>query len=1282
MADTNYYYDFNFPMPIVKLIMSLLNQKKETPTQQADSSTREWFSQTRTSRDTTTEVVTTAFQLPLSVSEVTLEILRMPCSVEVWYQDRSNNWRPVLDTRRNPISTVVSRSDANVKSWYKFNTRCYPIVAKQVQFRMTRTPDPELFGVPYPVGLRNCLIRRNVYDRSQGGGFEDQVDVMGNVVSRYVKDWDSIKAIDDNYTTFWKSEPQPDPAAVVSLFLDVRSLTGAPQVIDKVYLDPIYSGQHLNLYYSSDDTVGTRVLSPITIPASKQLDVDWRVNSGLEDIATGDNDSYYRWPMKVGPQNSQDAWIGVEWRPSFASAGTNLAQNPILFSVNDPTLSAANGSPYQPSVYYDPASKKFFLEFFNGTSVRTYSSLEIVADWAARDEIRIIAGWTYATKKVYIKVVNQLGTVLTDWEQDAEDLPTEVSFSGTAKIANMRGIITNLIIKLDTVTSAMTSFLANPTYYCDPDPVIRDESGRVPSTTLDNAIYSAPFYSREHGSGGAHESHFEDKEWTPVWRDYTASKGFLILPQPISMKYLKLEFTNLTEEAYPIYESGIETRYKVFPVSVTQQSSMGPKLYTGEGGFLGMGTFISVNGVRSVNWFNPASVMQATGAVIGPQTPPVIINTGIPYVTSTLPNQGAELVESSRRIEAASSYVYARDTLQPYVLATDQYTTTIKAEGLQAIQPYVDVPWEDIEAANPGAVTKVRSTGTVAIRGTDWWIYPGQQLKIPASVMTKITDTETVTERKLTLETRNRFNTVSVHRYTYKTLRRDSAMAYFAGVREVQPYTSSYINEEDRPSFDFPIYDPLQWSFGPSIVRATAPTDAANATDGQENPIGPIGIGLATAGTAFKALRTQSEFSKLTLDYRDSGLLRSNSLWATATVTGEGSDQLSANIDVSPSEIPAGTWSDVTSTWLDDDTKWGSPYGVVSANINNERQYKGNRVLSFSRDADASGTAEAGINLNQHVNFVPQGLVRMGMVFFKPYASTNTVRLRLARASDNTVIHTETITPKIGRWVDHTTQFVEIPPTLERGTFDEDYLTSWTPDGSALWTQDDTVGRTGTGSAKIVTDGTGATLTTEKMRVYLGNDITGTAWVKWSGLTSQGTGRLFDVKAIYYAANGDVAEIHDLDGGVVSSGASTDSNGWVPIGGTINIPESTVATDVAFQITVSDAVGADTTVWFDDAIADVPGAVTQTYNLSLTVVGGSRDTLYVSDLYCQIAPIRYFVQLGGEGSTLHEVTDLRHTKNKTIVTASPPVNEIGLYTTILSPKGWAFGCKATPLYLR
>lgn len=1427
--DSSFYYDFNYSLPLVQLILKMLG-KGDDPTQSqlTGDSNREWFGQSRVGTDSRTECVTVNFRLPLSVSEINTEIVRMPCTVEVWYQDRSNNWRPVLTEQRTPMKVRVDRGDT--KSWYKWGTRCYPIVAKKVQLRLTRYADGVLDNIPYPMGVRNTLIRRNVYDRAQGGFFEDELDIMGNTVSKYVRDWDASKAADDNYTTFWKSAPQPDPAAVVSLFLDVRAEDGTAQVIDKVYIDPVYAGQHLNLYYSSDATVGTRTLSPITLPPPVPLNKDrptvfnteWRFDRGLTDTSTDPAESLYSWPLNVGGHVDQDAWIGVCWKPDFASTNDpNLAHNPTLFAAATPDSDTA-----KPVLIYDPTLRAFVLTLFHKNksgdvvAVGNYVSSSISQEWAAGDAIKIVAGWRYGTQnKVWITVVDSRGRVIASLDNVADALPSVVSFGGTARVSNFRGTITALVVKLESHLVSSAGFLANPAVYCEPDPVLPDNTGKYPATTLDNAIYSAPFLTREHGSGGSDQSHFEDKEWTPIWRDYTAAKGMLFLPQAIAMKYLKLEFTNLTEQPYPIYESGIDVTYKVFPVSITQTSSIGPRLYTGTGGFLGMGTFISMNGVRSVNWLDPTSVMQAIGAVAGQQIPPVVINTGSPYLTSTLPNMGMTAIQQSRSVEAASSYVYARDIIQPYVLAQNQYNTIIKAEGLQAIQPFVDIPWEEIEAANPDTVTKVKSTGTVPMRGSDWWIYPGQQLKVPASVMRKITDTQTVTERKLTLESRSRFNTTCVHRYDFKTVRRDSAIAYFAGLREVQPYTSTFIAGEDSPSYDFPSYTGQHWTLD-NITRY-------QNDSGDNGPITakyPAVYGVATS----KDLVSQSEFSKVTLSFQDSGLARSNSMWVDINQTTETVDdtQLSPYFGVIPSSIPKGNWADALANWSDGDAAWGSSYGLVSINVDNNRKYLGKRVVHFTR---AAGAGQAGISLDQWLNFSPGAKFRIGATFYRPKATGNNIILRLKR-NDGTIVLEETLgTPRIiatsnidinapgsvingttliintlvylnaqddpgqdglyrfrsatlplqpvavstgdsgdstpsaiantsidinspgasigvtspavgdliylsaqtrpaenglyrfkgattplvevnanasgtvdpgifksvgyapsGRWTNSVTAFAEIPETLSNSSFDNT-LFGWIPDGGT-WTAVSDKGYTGLKSAKLTTNGTESTLATEPVECLLNTTVSASAWVNWSGLTT--TADTIFLRAVFYNTAGDVVSIPGLDvqgATQVPQNASTGSL-WNPVTTSVKVPDGLGITQVAFELVVPASVGSGGSVWVDDFATDIPGTPRQQYTAELTIEGNEEEELYVSDLYTETTPIRYFVQTGNvtteNGETVKtwndpiEVTDLRHTKNQAIVTTTDPANSIQVQTVITTDRAYAFGCKITPNYLK
>lgn len=999
---TGLFFEFHFPLSIVDLISRLLNFKNfdpKNPATPVDTATREWFSQPRLSSDPTTEVVTINFKLPLSVSEFSTEIARTSCRVEIWYKDRSNNWMQMRDRQRVPLALNISSSTS--ASWYKYTSTVYPIVAKAVQVRLRRNEDPDMLSQPYSVGLRNTLIKRNVYERNQGVQYlEEEQDVLGNVISKYIKDWDAAKAIDNNAATYWKSAPQPDPDAVVSLYLDVRSSSGEAQAIDQLYIDPVHSGQHMNLYYSSDDTVTGRKLSPIQLMPDLEENTDWRAGRGRWDISnTTGLPSRYAFTGHWGVQSQQDAWIGMEWSPDFDPLdGPSL--EPVLFRV---TPASSTQLAWSPELIYDPGSGIFELTFRNGVDTPITFSAPMVKAFDRDEPVRIVAGWAYNPNRVMVRAVNRAGEVIAQTEASGAIVPALVSFDGTVEMSRFRGNVTATVVKIEDWTAGANAFFSNPTTYVSPDPVLPDAQGNIPASSLDNAIYAADWTQQQHGVGGTDHTEFTSKEWTPVWRNYVAHKGTLFLPQMISAKYLKLEFTNLTEEPYPIYESGIDVSYKVFPVSVQQTASMGPKLITGRevGGLLGVA---NLNGVKSVNWFNPFSVLGAAATVLGPNYDPVRIDTGPGYVTKTLPHQTDSPITKSYRAELSSKRVYRREVIDPYVLAQDEYYTTIKGEGLMALQPYTNIPWEEIYAANPGSISTTRQTGALAVRGTDWWLFPGQTLKIPAQVMERLTSTSTVTERKATLESRVRFTTTAVHRYEMRTLRRDVAIAYFAGVREVIPMVSAYVFGQDRDQFDFPFYTDEQW------VQTNTRTAANGAITWNNN--GPN-------GRMFFQLRTYSNFAKLHAEFRDSGLLRGEALWAS-----EDSDSLSPYAKLIPESIAAGMWEDAFVDWNDTSVPWGSTRGVVAVNLDGDRRYQGRRVLRFSR---VPGAGEAGIKLQQKTHYVPGALVRLGAVFYKPFSNDNEIVLRLVRRSDNLVVYEAPVEAAPGRWVDFTTDFVEVP---------------------------------------------------------------------------------------------------------------------------------------------------------------------------------------------------------------------------------------------------------------
>ena len=964
---------------------------------------------------TVTEALTINYRQPVSISEISFDILRNSCYTELWFLDRNNNWRQVMDEESNPISLTLS--PASTVSWYRYHTNTYPIVAKSLQFRITRIPDALIGDTPYCVGIKNTLVRRNVYNRSSAlQGMEDEQDALGNTISKIIKDWDASKAIDDNPITFWRSFPQPDSNAVVSLYVDVRSSNGSAQLIDKVYIDPVYTGQTLNLYYSNDETVVSRKLNPVSLlPDTTQANYTWDNGKGLRDnVSAGSSSpvSSYKFPFNVGVMSSEDCWIGIQWIPSFDSSN-RPSSDPILFQVVPENPSSS----YWPTVYYDVSANAIKLKFQNNTTTKTPYTAALQA-FQARTPLNIVVGWTYSTNttgglpEIKISCYDEKGALLGSSTTSDANLPTLIALDGTVGFSQWRGTFGAHVLKQQSyfgqgiteveipgssfefstsltppgtgsgsapvyttaqaltgsysvkltgsttqqyaymaeangttrfsfpatpgakyyleanvygegtngqvlgggdaiyvglslfdssgaflanvsppvgstgratastalngkwtnlsgyvtipagavtaspfvlITSAvddgnayyfddvvcglaetnypgMTDFVTNPNTYCNPDPILVSPKGIAQSSSLDDALLAVDWTTQQFASGGAHTSKYSDKEWTPIWANYITERGFLNLPQTTNMKYLKLEFTQLTAEPYPIYDQGVRVSYQVYPISITVTSQ--PARLS----FLGSATSI-FGGIGSVNWLNPSSVSRAINSVFGRTTQTVQTQIGPGYTTDTLPASIVNAAQTEVRTESSSPWIYRRTPVSPVALVQNFFSTIFgqnrnqDSSSIPVLQQKLITEQTAINPPSPA------TPATLPIQGQDWYVFPGQTLRMPANIVEGLTNSRVWLRRDNNKGTRTRFTTSAVHQYETKTVTLDAAIAYFAGVREVQPYVLRYIDYEDPAQFSFDHYSTLSgWSMIGTKQLDSGPVTAASNPYEIQNP--------------------------------------------------------------------------------------------------------------------------------------------------------------------------------------------------------------------------------------------------------------------------------------------------------------------------------------------------------------------------------------------------------------------------------------------------------------
>jgi len=1353
------YLNYHWPLTLVNLLNDLISNQQYAPNvpQLADLPVaRVWFSQPRPSSDPTQEILTINFKLPLSIGEFSIEIMRVACTFNVWYKDRNNNWIQMRDENYQPMTITLAPSQE--VSWYKYHVYTYPIVARAVQFRISRNLDLTLGNRPFNIGLRNGLIRRNIYARNDGTqAMEPEQDALGNVITKYIQDWDAPDAIDDKPTTFWKCSPQPGPDAVVSLYLDFRNPDGTPQLIDTLYLDPVYTNQNLNVYYSTDDTVGTRKLSPISLPPDLDENTQWTAGIGLIDISDPGQTSVYVVPMAVGPQISQPAWIGVVWTPNFDPVTNAPPVNPTLFGVApgisavqmislngtatggsfalsldginytgpltdtatgddiqaalesllgignimvtgnaggpwaasfygalgqqpvpllqytdsltgipQPTIKVvttvtgvfppnAGGDQYWPVLSFDCGALEVVLEFTNGETPILFSA-SLYPPPAPYIPLRIVAGWVYSSPvpQVFLSVVLPDGTSLVNTTLPAPNLPTKITFDGEVGYKDFQGVMTALVVKLDSYTNSYQAFQANPSVYVNPDPVQPDpHTGRVPSTTLDDAILAVDWTLQDMPCGGGHASFYESKIWTPIFANYVTQKGKYFFPHPVMVSYLQLEFTNLTEEPYPVYDSGINVMYQVFPISVTQTQTAPPI----SAGILAVAGQILGGGIGSA----------AVNSIFNSTVSPITVQVGPGYTTSTVPAVPNSVGSSAygNTNEISSPWIYRRELINTAVLASQNLNSMLYDTGSQVLNPLINNVVGNIAGAFNTLINFTPSATSLPLQGTDFWVVPGQTLALAANVMTGLTQAlQTALNRKPATTYRLRFLTTSVHQYDIRTAVRDAAIAYFAGVREVSAFVTRYIATQDPPVFKFSLYDPQQWLYH-NIVQL---------------PSGPI----STAGITYQI---QNPLFDTTLDNWD----QAQGSWSidpgqgkyqygAATVTADGTEKelLSALVTAWPEVTPGANFA--LSVWV----QWqhvttGTPV-VLAANYYDA---DGNFLNQDTTSITASGTSLWGSGHGQLVTVngqIPDGAteLKIGLVVGATTGAGqfwfDTVLINSTDVVEGTVF-TDLIT---------SSTFVKV---------NFEFTDSGTVRSDDMWAQADPLD-TNISSTKLA-------YYTSTYPSTVPSGTWGDDNAKWAdptivwgepfavvsinvdpNMNYNGKRVLHITRAAGYGEAG--VNIRQVTGFVPNALARLNCQFFKPVadGDQVILRLRRLSDGVyIYQHTFNPDKIAGFWYLLQTPFFEIPDVPDQIYTLEVRVSGDAGGDFYLNDAWTDVAQIRYFARLGGEGNFLHDVTALRYA-GLAIVSNTTPVNEVSCQAAILSPNAWAYGAVLVPNYLK
>lgn len=283
------------------------------------------------------------------IDQMAFEISRVPCNFQMFHFDVAQNVLVETTDRagHKVVGTVTSatkrpqgvRGDWRLKqldTFVPFLFELPMIETTMIELHVDRNVQPIRHDTrlkkairSYPITLRNVDLVLKFDDWQQiTPTLEENVTItspLGHIERLMVDQWDSSKAIDDEPDTFWKCSPQPVGDAIVPFYLDVRDPAGDAQLIDRMELDPIFTGPHMNVYYSNDET-----RSGMFQVANKRrlLDmegtVDWVTDKGPNFDAIGKALSLDNNDMRL--DLTRDWSIGITWSPNDASTAATAVR--------------------------------------------------------------------------------------------------------------------------------------------------------------------------------------------------------------------------------------------------------------------------------------------------------------------------------------------------------------------------------------------------------------------------------------------------------------------------------------------------------------------------------------------------------------------------------------------------------------------------------------------------------------------------------------------------------------------------------------------------------------------------------------------------------------------------------------------------------------------------------------------------------------------------------------------------------------------------------------------
>jgi hypothetical protein len=621
-----------------------------------------WSSARRPSTDTTEDVLEIAYGSERLINSLDFEIAHFPCDVRAEYTTASSSaWTPLIfDVGTRTVGGPISPADSGVgpayetvmdsspqvvnvnsavaqfssqhfgpDAWVRTSWRTAPANILKIRLifrRHTRgTPPVNVQGsyVPYSVAVKNFNAGHTIYtieDIPQtktvstlaDSTFGQSKDIFGSSVSYSVYQ-DSPSNVTDSYDSnvYWRSNPQPVNYAVVNFYADARDGTGASQVIDRFYIDPLTTGPNMNLYYSDADPVSSAATSSNEVLAYPTMQILGQQPTYVD--YPGTQFSNFSFPVGVFSglefnnnyldlDASQGWWVGMN---ILATADATMSGDQPLFSMGTATLSQSAAG----FLWTSDSGKTFTVPFPASYSVGSRCQIILaytppghptpagVGEAGVDPRLNHFGvplidppdGWGFGQEipsgySLWLQVDDQpLSATTRQLTPPLSAAPTitvnAYPASSSKRTTGFGGLrILSMIVKGIPLSFAQVSEYL---HYGNTYSQSVDFPSGLPQTTDGALIRINPQFhdniQNPVGVVGGRSTEFDGVVWTPVTRGYTLRKGFLAVP-PTKAKYWKFEFTNLVAETYQSYVD-LHRSVRVFPADVVNNYNV----FTGSG---------------------------------------------------------------------------------------------------------------------------------------------------------------------------------------------------------------------------------------------------------------------------------------------------------------------------------------------------------------------------------------------------------------------------------------------------------------------------------------------------------------------------------------------------------------------------------------------------------------------------------------------------------------------------------------------------------------------------